>query len=380
MKDGRQSMKAVLVALSPSIGMQFYTAAVANALVRNGNHAVFVIGSAALRKNAFERDVTLLPAHVFSGTGVSTLSLNPFSFRRLLREIGDITPSVVHFTGPHLWNWPLALCLREQCPIVLTQHDAATHEGARGEWLKGVYRRAMIHSVDCVIVHSKAVRKALSDSGLVPAAISTMPMVHHNFDYALYQQIRARDCEDFAREDMVLLFGRLEEYKGVWEFLDAARILSKAKDDVQVTMVLAGTGRLSKHLDSYQNLPNLEIRNYLIDDQETVDLFGRAGLVILPYSEGSQSALIPLAYLFEKPVLVTRAGALPEYVRDGCTGRIITSNDPAILAEAIRDMFRDKSALIQMGRAGKEFFWELERQFAERLLYTYTTVTESRTP
>ena len=117
----------------------------------------------------------------------------------------------------------------------------------------------------------------------------------------------------------------------------------------------------------------------MIDDRETVDLFGRAGLVILPYSEGSQSALIPLAYLFEKPVLVTRVGALPEYVRNGITGRIIASNDPRVLAETIRDMFRDRSALIRMGRAGKEFFWKLERQFAEGLLQTYAAVTESRT-
>lgn len=371
-------MKVVLVALSPSIGMQFYTAAVANALVRDGNHTTYVIGPVASRKNAFEPDVTLLPGYVFPGTGISTQALNPLIFQRLLREIGRITPSLVHFTGPHLWNWPLARYLRKRCPLILTQHDATTHEGARGEWLKGLYRRAVIRSVDRVIAHSTTVEKALRDRSPAPAAISAMPMVHHNVDYDLYQQIRARDCEDFSYENMVLLFGRLEEYKGIWEFLDATRILGQTTD-MPIKMVLAGTGRLSECMDAYRRLPNLEIRNYLIDDQESIDLFDRAGLVILPYSEGSQSALIPLAYLFEKPVLVTRVGALPEYVQDGVTGRVIDSNDPMILAETIRDMLQDRLALIRMGRAGKKLFWELERQFAEGLLRTYATVTDSRT-
>lgn len=365
-------MKAILIALSPSIGMQFYTAGVANILSNHRDCTVTVIGSAALRKNAFEQDVALLPGHVFSGAGLSAGALNPFGFRRLLAEIARIKPSVIHFTGPHVWNWPLSFCLRKQYPLILTQHDAATHEGAKGEWIKRFYRRQIIRSVDCVIVHSTAVEQALKDGGLAAAEMITMPMVHHNFDYALYQQIRARECVDSCHEDMALLFGRLEEYKGVRQFVDAARILSTL-DGTSVRMVVAGTGRLAEALDGHE-LPNLEVRNRLIDDRETTDLFSRAGLVVLPYTEGSQSALIPLAYLFCKPVLVTRVGALPEYVRDGVSGRIIDSNDPYILAQTIREMLSDKEKSKQMGRQGRDLLQELEAEFVAKLLRTYEAV------
>lgn len=370
-------MKVVLVALSPSIGMQFYTAGLAGVLSNAGQHAVWVVGSAARRREAFDPSVTLVAGHSFSGTGLSAQALNSAGFRRLLRLVDDIEPSVVHLTGPHVWNWPLALLLRKRYPVLLTQHDATTHEGARGEWLKGMYRRAVLRSADCLVVHSAAVEESLRNRGLLPPATSRMPLVHHNFDYGTYRQIRAEDSGGQYYENMALLFGRLEEYKGVRQFVEAAHILHRdgnagaLHSEAGIKMVVAGAGRLAGSLDGAGHPPNLEVRNHLIDDRETIALFRRAGLVVLPYSEGSQSALIPLAYLFQKPVLVTRVGALPEYVRDGATGRVIDSNEPQVLARAIREMLGDRETLVCMGQEGHRFLQDLEKQFVTCLLETY---------
>jgi glycosyltransferase involved in cell wall biosynthesis len=167
----------------------------------------------------------------------------------------------------------------------------------------------------------------------------------------------------------------LEEYKGILQFLDAARILSRP-DGLSIKMIVAGTGSLSAKLKQYECLPNLEIRDRVIEDDETIYLFSQAGLVVLLYSEGSQSAVTTIAYLFQKPVLVTRVGALPEYVQDGITGRVIDSNDPTLLAQTIHDMIRDKGALAQMGVAGRNYLSELEQQFHCKLLDTYTKITQ----
>lgn len=375
-------MKAVLLALSPSIGMQFYTAGLASALANKGHHAVWVIGSAARRREAFDQKVTLVATHSFSRTGLSPAALNPASFRHLLAYIDNIQPSVVHLTGPHAWNWPLALCLRGRYPVLLTQHDATTHQGARGEWLKGAYRQAMMRSVDCLVVHSAAVEESLRARGILPAVTSRMPLVHHSFEYAAYQQLRADRAGGQCYENMALLFGRLEEYKGVRQFVEAAHLLHEAAGagGAEIKMVVAGAGRLAGSLDGCRHPPNLEVRNYLIDDWETIELFRRAGLVVLPYSEGSQSALIPLAYLFWKPVLVTRVGALPEYVRDGVSGRIIDSNEPQILARTIREMLSDRDALPRMGRAGHRLLHQIEAQFVTCLLDTYERAAASTRP
>jgi len=254
-------MKAALVGLSPSVGMQYYTAGLANALVSKNENEVWVIGSAASLKNAFDARVRLLPLHSFSGTGLSLPALNLLKFRALLEQIDNLCPSLVHFSGSHLWNLHIALYLRRRYPLLLTQHDATTHKGAKGEALKGAYRRAMIRNVDCVVVHSQAIAKSFESWGTSLPAISVMPLVHHNFDYNRYLKLRADGTAGLSYENSALLFGRLEEYKGVREFLGATRVLN-TMDVPSIKMVVAGTGRLSNEFENFKRLPNLEIRNY----------------------------------------------------------------------------------------------------------------------
>lgn len=96
--------------------------------------------------------------------------------------------------------------------------------------------------------------------------------------------------------------------------------------------------------------PGLEVRNRTIEDDEAADLLSRCAVVVLPYVEAGQSALIAAAYFFHKPVIVTRTGALPEYVVDGQTGWIVAPREPAALAAALRAALADPNRLEAMGR------------------------------
>jgi glycosyltransferase involved in cell wall biosynthesis len=70
--------------------------------------------------------------------------------------------------------------------------------------------------------------------------------------------------------------------------------------------VIAGKGDIRRCVKG--TLPgNIELRNRQIQDDEAVDLFHRCSLVVLPYVDATQSALIAAAYFFGKPVIVTRA-------------------------------------------------------------------------
>jgi glycosyltransferase involved in cell wall biosynthesis len=350
--------------------MQFYTAGLANALVGAGAE-VWVMGAATERRQSFEGQARLLSHYSFASTGLSMQALNPVRFGRLLQEIQRIGPDLVHITGPHLWNLPLVLKLRRWVPVVFTVHEPTPHRGATGMRTKHVYQRWMVQLVNRVVVHSQFVgEESKRHWGTPSAKLCVMPLVHLNFDYQRYRHIREDSDLRSKYENSALLYGRLEEYKGIREFIAAARLLA-VSTDLSVNFIVAGSGSLSSELEEFEPLPGLEIRNRQLGDDETIDLFSRVGLLVLPYSEGSQSALVPLAYLFEKPVLVTRVGALPEYVRDGVTGRIVESNQPTLLAQVIRQMLRDKGELVRMGRAGRDFLEELEQAFLDGLLLCY---------
>jgi glycosyltransferase involved in cell wall biosynthesis len=90
-------------------------------------------------------------------------------------------------------------------------------------------------------------------------------------------------------------------------------------------------------------------------------------VVVLPYRDASQSALVGHAYYFRKPVIVTRTGALPEYVVEGETGWVVPPGDPQAVAEALREALGDPARLARMGEAGRAWY-DREREVEEMTL------------
>ena len=70
---------------------------------------------------------------------------------------------------------------------------------------------------------------------------------------------------------------------------------------------------------------------------------------MLPYVEGSQTGVVPIAYSFKKPVVVTNVGSFDEVVEDGKTGFIVPPRDPAAIADAVAKMLKDRQRRLQMG-------------------------------
>jgi len=62
---------------------------------------------------------------------------------------------------------------------------------------------------------------------------------------------------------------------------------------------------------------------------------------VLPYRSATQSAVGQVAYRFERPVIATTVGGLPELVDDGRTGLLVPPRDPKALADAIRAYFTE---------------------------------------
>ncbi|MCS6940794.1 MAG: glycosyltransferase, partial [Roseiflexus sp.] len=69
--------------------------------------------------------------------------------------------------------------------------------------------------------------------------------------------------------------------------------------------------------------------------------FSACDAVVLPYLEATQSGVAQLAIGFEKPMIATSVGGMPETIRDGETGLIVPPGDSAALADAIVRFFRE---------------------------------------
>jgi glycosyltransferase involved in cell wall biosynthesis len=144
----------------------------------------------------------------------------------------------------------------------------------------------------------------------------------------------------------VLFFGLVRPYKGLDVLLEALAI---ARRQVPVQLIVAGEfyqdrgpyeaqiarlglGDAVRLVDRY--IPNEAVEAY----------FRSADLVVLPYRSATQSGIAQIALSFERPVLVTRVGGLPEAVRPGETGYVVPPADSEAMAAALIDFFQNGGA------------------------------------
>ena len=71
--------------------------------------------------------------------------------------------------------------------------------------------------------------------------------------------------------------------------------------------------------------------------------YAAADVVVLPYITATQSGIIQIAYNYNKPVITTNVGGLPEVVEVGKTGFIVPPKNPQSLAQAIINFFEIKN-------------------------------------
>ena len=77
-------------------------------------------------------------------------------------------------------------------------------------------------------------------------------------------------------------------------------------------------------------------------DEEIDFYFSVADVVVLPYISATQSGIIQIAFGFDKPVITTNVGGLPDVVKNGKTGFIVPQGDANALSNAIVSYFEEK--------------------------------------
>jgi glycosyltransferase involved in cell wall biosynthesis len=153
---------------------------------------------------------------------------------------------------------------------------------------------------------------------------------------------------------VLLFFGLVRRYKGLDILLRAfARIAQ------QLDATLLVVGEFYEDRGPYDRLINelgigerVRVTDRYVANEEVEKYFKACDLVVLPYREATQSGIVQTAYSFEKPVVVTRVGGLPDVVTDGKTGYVVEPDDPEALASArvfarISTVFRGDTAWIR---------------------------------
>jgi glycosyltransferase involved in cell wall biosynthesis len=293
---------------------------------------------------------------------VRYFSLTTLKFNILLRAIDKINPDVVHITIMHPWLI-FALPFLRKYPLVATIHDIGMH---RGEWhpVWALSVWMLIRYADKVFVHGTRSMSTLVDRGVSNSKITIIP----HGDYSFFTKYSQRDIEE---TNTVLFFGRIVDYKGLEYLIKAEPLITEKEPDVKI--IIAGEGDFEKYRKLIKYARNFEIFNRFISEEKVAGLFQTAKVIVLPYTEGTQSGIIPIAYAFKKPVVVTNVGDIPEVVDDGKTGFIVPPRDEKALADAIIKLLKDDELRKQMGenaykKMKEELSWD---KIAEKTIEVY---------
>ncbi len=271
--------------------------------------------------------------------GVSAHLPRSLEFLGIRQRLRRWRPDVVHVHENHD---PRLLVLTTGFRTVFTVHDPVEHLGARAftrteDW---IFDRWFARA-ERLIVHGQALADELA-TVVGPERIVVIP-------HGTWPRGEPLPCPS---SPSVLLFGRLEHYKGV-EVLAAAmpRVWAQRPD---ARLVVAGAGPAARRVPVD---PRVMLLERYIPERDVEPLLAAASLVVLPYTQASQSGVGLLAIAAGVPVVVSDLGALQELVLDPTF--VAPTRDPAALAAAILRHLDDGIAIRQtlLRRATERFSW-----------------------
>ncbi len=294
-------------------------------------------------------------------------SVNPFNWWMVAREIAREQPDRVivrfwmPFMGPSLGT-VLRLARRfstKKFQVTALVDNIIPHEKRLGD---RPFARYFVQACDDFVVMSRSVgeeiRQFLPDDKTEVIRYAPHPVYDIYGEPILKSEARARLGIAPEVQRVVLFFGLIRPYKGLDLLLKAlankhlehvhALVAGECYSDWEYYAQLIEQHGLSDRVHlSVRFIPNDEVSTY----------FSASDLVVQPYKTATQSGISQIAYHFEKPMVVTNVGGLPEIVTNGVSGYVVEP-EPEAIAAAIRDFFESgrRGEIVAGVRAEKKRF------------------------
>lgn len=276
-------------------------------------------------------------------------SVNPFNWLKIGWKLKKERPDLIvvrywlPFMGPALGTILRLASTNRHSLIVAITDNVLPHEKRPGD---RIFTRYFLKSCQAFVTMSEKVLADLKQFEPGKPARQVLHPLYDNFGPAIPTN-EARTKLGLEQDKILLLFfGFIRKYKGLDLLLEAMNLLNKKGVLSQYNIKLLIAGEFYEDAQKYkEQIRDLKLEDYLvlktdfIPDQEVRYYLCSANLVVQPYRNATQSGVTPLSYHFEKPMLVTNVGGLPQMVPHGKAGLVCEPN-PDSIAEAIEDFVR----------------------------------------
>jgi phosphatidylinositol alpha-1,6-mannosyltransferase len=259
-----------------------------------------------------------------------------------------------HWLLPQGWT---AVRAASGVPVVSTVHGSDVFGLSHPVLTR--FKRAALAGSAAVTVNSTATREAVEAIG---APVHDLRLIPMGTDVtAVADQDRVASWKRNQRQGdgpLVVFVGRLIDWKGVDDLINAAAIASKQLPDLRV--VIAGSGPLREHLEGQVAELGLTAHVHFagwLAREDVTALQAAADVVVVPSRTGAdgsreaQGLSVVEAMALGKAVIATRSGGIPDAITHGENGLLVEQNDPAALAAGIVTLAANAELTARLGAA-----------------------------
>jgi glycosyltransferase involved in cell wall biosynthesis len=273
-------------------------------------------------------------------------SVNPLNWIRTGRRLRKASPDLIivrywlPFMGPALGTILRRVRKNRVTKIIAITDNVLPHEKRPGD---RAFTRYFLKSCDAFVTMSDKVLTDLRKFEKDKPAQKVVHPLYDNFGDPVPQAESRQWLNQryglgiHPSEKILLFFGFIRKYKGL-DILFRAMAEPVLKNS-GIRLLVAGefyedASLYTKLVQELGIAGQLILRTDFIPDSEVPFYICAADALVQPYRNATQSGVTPLAYHFEKPMIVSNVGSLASHVIHEQTG-LVADPEPAALAGAI---------------------------------------------
>lgn len=286
-------------------------------------------------------------------------SINPFNWLRVGLQIRKLKPEVViirywlPFMGPAMGTIARLIRTYRKTRIISLVDNMIPHERRIGDRL---FTRYFIRPIHGYVAMSEAVLEDINKFDKSKPRVFCPHPLFDNFGEKLDKATAKTHLGLDLATNYALFFGFIRDYKG----LDLALKAFGEQELKASNIKLLVAGEFYADEKSYMELiaslgieDKVDVRNVFIPDEDVKYYFSATDVVVQPYKSATQSGISQIAYHFNKPMVVTNVGGLPEIVPHGQVGFVVDKNEKEIAAAILR--FYGEALEEKFSRGAEEF-------------------------
>lgn len=284
-------------------------------------------------------------------------------------RIARLKPALVHLNSAMdnkaFWRDAgyVLVCKMLARRIVFQVHGGSLGYICAKRWMESL-ARLTFSLTDAVVLLATSEKREFAEAGITKGVV----VIPNGVDCSAYQG--ATERVHSGKVLRVAYLGRLVREKGIFESIEAIRVLRSDDHFRNIELRIAGTGPASEELATYIQKNNLadfvKLLGPVFGSQKAAFLLDADVFLFPSYHQEGLPYSILESLAAGTPVVASKVAGIPDVVIDGVHGRLVENpRDPAEITVALRGLGRSEEDLRAMSKKCLE--WASQQLGLEQL-------------